>query len=583
MNQDTKRISISLAKDHDRKSIYAIRHQVYAVELGQHDVNEAEKLTDRLDAVNTYIVAKAENRIVGFVSVTPPNKLGYSIDKYFVRKELPFVFDQSLYEIRLLTVIKEWRGSFLAGILMKAAHNFVKSLGGTIIVAIGRLEVLKLYLQVGLKSLGRQVKSGKVTYELLTARVDDLIPYSPQLQKASIYIENRVTWNIEFSIPGKINSCYHGGDFFDAIGEEFETLDLRYEVINADVLDAWFDPAPNVIKALSSSLPWILKTSPPTGNEGMCRMLARSRGVLNSNIVAGAGSSDLIFLGLRHWIKSDSRVLILDPMYGEYAHVLEKVVKCKVDRLTLSRETNYKVQMEELSDCIQRAYDWVILVNPNSPTGQYIPKEELEILLKFAPEKTNFWIDETYLEYVAQAESLEQYSSASKNVIICKSLSKIFALSGARCAYLCGPSHHMDELRLISPPWAVSLPGQIAVCEALRNLDYYHERWAETCKLREELALGLSRLGWEVLPGCANFLLCHLPSDQIEASVFISACRRHGLFLRDVVNMGQCFDNHTLRIAVKDAKTNFKMLSILQKSLSEFTLRSADVPIPGLG
>jgi len=556
-----------------------IRHQVYAVELGQHEKNEAEKLSDSLDAVNTYIVAKVENKIVGFVSVTPPNKLGYSIDKYFIREELPLVFDQGLYEIRLLTVIKEWRGSFLTAILMKVVRDFVKTRGGTAVVAIGRLEVLKMYLQVGLHSLGRQVNSGRVTFELLTARVEDLIPSSLQLQKASKDLENRVNWNIEFSIPGKTNFCYHGGDFFDAVGDEFEALDQRHNVINADVLDAWFDPAPNVIEALSSCLPWILKTSPPAGNEGMCRMLARSRGVQNNNIVAGAGSSDLIFLGLRHWIKSDSRVLILDPMYGEYAHVLEKVVKCKVDRLTLSREKNYKVQMEELSNCILRAYDWVILVNPNSPTGQYIRKEELETLFKSAPEKTMFWIDETYLEYVAEAESLEQYSSVSKKVVICKSLSKIFALSGARCAYLCGPSHLMDELRLISPPWVVSLSGQIAVCEALRNLDYYRERWAETNKLREELALGLSRLGWEVVPGCANFLLCHLPSDQAVASVFISDCRSYGLFIRDVVSMGQCFDNHSLRIAVKDARTNLKILSVLQKVLSGITLRYADVSI----
>jgi len=579
MKQDTNRISIILADDQDRQSIFAIRHQVYAVELGQHEKNEAGKLSDNLDAVNIYIVAKAENKVVGFVSVTPPNKLGYSIDKYFIRSELPVVFDQSLYEIRLLTVIKEWRGSFLAGILMKGARNFVKSRGGTTIVAIGRLEVLKMYLQVGLQSLGRQAKSGKVTYELLTARIDDLIPSSRQLQKASIDLENRVQWNIEFSIPDKINSCYHGGDFFDAIGDEFETLDLRQEVINADVLDAWFDPAPNVIEALSFSLSWILKTSPPTSNEGMCRMLARSRKVLDDNILAGAGSSDLIFLGLRHWIKSDSRVLILDPMYGEYAHVLEKVIKCKVDRLTLQRENNYKVRMEELSNCLQRIYDWVILVNPNSPTGQYIPKEELEILLKSAPEKTNFWIDETYLEYVAHAQSLEQYSSTSKNVVICKSLSKIFALSGARCAYLCGPSHLVNELRLITPPWAVSLSGQIAVCEALRNLAYYHERWIETRLLREGLALGLTRLGWEVVPGCANFLLCHLPSDQPEASALILACRKHGLFLRNVVNMGQCFDNHSIRIAVKDAETNLKMITILRKVLSEFNLGSVDGPI----
>lgn len=283
----------------------------------------------------------------------------------------------------------------------------------------------------------------------------------------------------------------------------------------------------------------------------------------------GAGSSDLIFLGLRHWVRPESRVLILDPMYGEYAHVLEQVIGCQLERLTLLRAKNYTVDMEELAVCLKRGYDWVILVNPNSPTGQYIEKEKLEFILKAAPKITRFWFDETYIEFLDTPRSLEHFAAASTNVVICKSMSKVYALSGMRCAYLCGPAHLMDELQVICPPWAVSLPGQIAACEALRNISYYRERWTETHKLRDELAHGLRKLGWEVVPGCANFLLCHLPADQPEASALIAACHKRKLFMRDVANMGQCFDKRTLRIAVKDATTNLAMLAILEMTLAE--------------
>jgi hypothetical protein len=44
--------------------------------------------------------------------------------------------------------------------------------------------------------------------------------------------------------------CYHGGAFWDAIGDEFDTLERSQKVTNADVLDAWFPPAPGVITAL---------------------------------------------------------------------------------------------------------------------------------------------------------------------------------------------------------------------------------------------------------------------------------------------------------------------------------------------
>jgi histidinol-phosphate/aromatic aminotransferase/cobyric acid decarboxylase-like protein len=127
----------------------------------------------------------------------------------------------------------------------------------------------------------------------------------------------------------------------------------------------------------------------------------------------------------------------------------------------------------------------------------------------------------------------------------------------------------IEELRPLSPPWAVSLPGQIAACEALKSISYYQEKWQETHILREELSLHLQGLGWEVVPSCANFLLCHLPVDQPEVTALVKACRKRNLFLRDVSSMGKCFDQRTLRIAVKDREKNVRMLEIIRAVLSE--------------
>jgi len=566
MESTATKIVLAFADAKDRESIYSIRHQVYASELSQHPENESGRLMDKLDAINCYIVAKIDDEIAGFVAITPPNNVGYSIDKYFSREDLPLVFDEGLYEIRLLTVIDAKRGSHVCAMLVFGALSYIDSLKGKTIVAIGRLEVLDIYLQGGMQSLGRQVQSGKVSYELLSAETRDLRSFL-RLKKLFAHLEKRVDWKLTGVNFLKPVSCYHGGDFFDAIGDEFDSLHKINDVINADVLDAWFDPVPGILKALEKHLAWALKTSPPTGSEGMQRMIATARGVQTKNILPGAGSSDLIFLGLRHWITPASRVLILDPMYGEYAHVLENVIGCQVSRFLLSRENNYAVDLNKLASCLKSDYDWVILVNPNSPTGQYIEKENLRNIIKAVPKTTRFWIDETYIDYVDSAQSLEQSAADSSNVVICKSMSKAYALSGVRSAYLCGPEVLIDELRLISPPWAVSLPGQIVACEALRNSVYYRERWEETHRLRDDLTLGLSGLGWDVVPGHANFLLCHIPLDQPETAVVISGCRKHKLFLRDVANMGHCFDNRTIRIAVKDAKINQAMLEIIKMVL----------------
>ena len=50
--------------------------------------------------------------------------------------------------------------------------------------------------------------------------------------------------------------------------------------------------------------------------------------------------------------------------------------------------------------------DLLILVNPNSPTGLHVPREQLLQLLDGVPRTTRVWIDETYVEYVGAEQSL---------------------------------------------------------------------------------------------------------------------------------------------------------------------------------
>jgi histidinol-phosphate/aromatic aminotransferase/cobyric acid decarboxylase-like protein/GNAT superfamily N-acetyltransferase len=569
MYKERGTIALALATERDREAIYAIRHQVYARELGQHAPNADARLTDALDAVNVYLVARIGGTVAGFVSITPPGDAGYSIDKYFARDDVAVRFDRGLYEVRLLTVSQPHRGAQIAVLLMYAALRYLDSAGATTVVAIGRLDLLGMYTRAGLTPLGLRAKSGSVTYELMAAEVHDLRARASLSRDMLARLERIVDWQLE-GVPFRItDGCYHGGAFFDAIGDEFDTLDTRDRVISADVLDAWFDPAPAVVDKVARYLPFALKTSPPTGCEGMRRAIARARGVPEESILPGAGSSDLIFAGLRQWITPASRVLILDPMYAEYAHVLESVIGARVDRLPLPRARGYDVDVDELAARAARGYDWIVLVNPNSPTGRHVPRAQLERVLSTASSATRWWIDETYVEYAGPGQSLEAYAAASTNVVVCKSMSKVYALSGVRAAYLCGPSRMMEELRPQCPPWSVSLPGQIAACEALQNIAYYQGRWAETHRLREALSASLGRMGWDVVPGCANFLLCHLPATQPEAAALVEACRKHNLFVRDVANMGTGFDTRTLRIAVKDAATNAAMIEVLQEVLAE--------------
>ena len=550
-------VRISLATAEQRRTIYRLRHDVYARELGQHAENARGEIHDALDDGNVYIVATAGDTLAGFVSITSPRQGRYSIDKYLQRDRIPIALDDGTYEVRILTVLPEHRGTSAAFVLMYAAFRWVEAHGGTRIVALGRREVHGLYMQAGLQPLGVNVRSGAVDFVLMTERIDELRRRAERLERLLARLERTTQWDliVPFRRPA---DCFHGGAFFDRIGDDFARLDRRRSIINADVLDAWFPPSPTVLAALDEHLPWLLRTSPPLGAEGLVRTIARRRGVDPACILPGAGSSDLIYLALREWLRPSSRALILEPMYGEYAHVLEKVIGCRVDRLVLSRDEGYDLDPSRL---LAPDYDIVILVNPNSPTGRRVPREALEAAIRRIPDHTLVWIDETYIDYAGRDESLERFAVARENVVVCKSMSKVYALSGARCAYLCAPPHLLERLRSITPPWSVSLPAQVAAVAALQDEAYYAQRYRETAALRAELTAALP---FDVVPGSANFLLCHLGNEMPTAAHVVAWCREQGLFIRDASTMGASLGNRAIRVAVKDRETNGRMVETLR-------------------
>jgi len=79
----------------------------------------------------------------------------------------------------------------------------------------------------------------------------------------------------------------HGGQSFEAIGEDFRTLERGCEVISADVLDAWFDPSPRVIERLQRFLPFLLRTSPPVDARGLVNAIACARGIRAECVLPG--------------------------------------------------------------------------------------------------------------------------------------------------------------------------------------------------------------------------------------------------------------------------------------------------------
>ncbi|MQY08919.1 histidinol-phosphate aminotransferase family protein [Actinomadura macrotermitis] len=563
---------IRVAGPEDREWIFRTRHEVFARELGQHQVNGQGMLSDAMDERNVYLVAEVDGEHAGFVSVTPPWAGRYALEKHLGQGGLDqLAGGEELFEVRLLTVAERFRGSLVAGVLLHAALRWVVAHGGRRVAAMGRAELMEMYRGIGLAGTGRVIRSGAVEFELMTGDTAEMARVSLERYGRILRtVAKRVVWELDTPFLPDEEACYHGGASIGAIGERVDALDGRHAAVPADVLDAWYAPAPGVEKSLMEDPAWLARTSPPADAAGLLAEVCERRGLPAESVALGAGSSDLIFRAMRGWLRPDSRVLLVDPMYGEYAHVVEQVAGCRAERFRLRRDEDWRIDPGRLSRALAEGrYDLAVIVNPNNPTGQVLDTAVLRAVLDGAPRETRFWIDEAYLEYTGQP-SLEGYAALSPNVVVAKTLSKMYALSGLRAGYLAGPPALVREIRRWTPPWAVSLPAQVAAVQALRETEYYAARWAETARLRRDLAAALRELPGapRVLSGYANSVLLTLPEGAPTATRVVRACRGSGVFVRDLTGMSPSFEGRTLRISVRGAEENARVVAALRGALA---------------
>ncbi|MEU7723114.1 histidinol-phosphate aminotransferase family protein [Streptomyces tibetensis] len=577
-------LSLRSATAGDISWIHELRHRVYAEELAQHVPNAEGRLVDGLDGDNVYLVAARGADRVGFVSVTPPWVGRYGLDKYLTRAELPLLDEADVFEVRLLTVEPDARAGAAGPLLMYAALRWIASRGGRLVVAMGRADLLGMYRAAGLRPVGRTVRSGAVDFEVLTGEVSVLSRCAAGRHAATLArLAAGVDWELDMPFAPRPDGCEHGGASFTAVGTDFRTLERRDEVVAADVLDAWFPPAPGARAALAEDVGWVARTSPPTGAEGLLAEVAAVRGLPPGTLVVGAGSSDLIFRAFGRWLTSTSRVLLMDPGYGEYAHVTERVIGCRVDRFRLRRDEGWRIDPVRLSAAVaDGAYDLVVVVNPNNPTGRHVPAAGLREVITAAPARTRWWIDEAYLGYVDPAESLALFAARDPRVVVCTSMSKTYALSGVRAAYLVAEPRTAQELNRWTPPWAVGLPAQLAAVAALRDPAYYAAALRRTHELRRRLAADLSAVdaSVDVEESVANFLTLTLPWGGPSAASLVAECRHHGVYLRDLSPLSPAYEGRTVRVAVRDTGENARIVDAFRAALG--VLRACPRVVPGV-
>src|SRR5262249_46656499 len=149
--------------------------------------------------------------------------------------------------------------------------------------------------------------------------------------------------------------------------------------------------------------------------------------------------------------------------------------------------------------------------NPNTPPGPSLPSDEVKRLQRALPPHTLLVLDAAYAEYVRRNdyESGIELVATCDNVVVCRTFSKIHGLAALRLGWLYGPAHVVAALNRIRGPFNVSQPAIAAGVAAIGDAEHVEISRAHNEKWLPWLATEIGKLGLEVTPSAANFVLIH--------------------------------------------------------------------------
>jgi len=324
--------------------------------------------------------------------------------------------------------------------------------------------------------------------------------------------------------------------------------------------DDWLDFSSNVNPYGPSPRVWDALRDVPIGRHPDPRAtplrdaLAERHDVDARQLIVGNGSIELIYHLAVAYLRANDRVLIVAPTFGEYAASAMMMGARRVEYRTRP-ENDFAIDVDALVAQARALRPRVLFVcNPNNPTGTYLARDDIEKILR-ACESTLVVLDEAFVRFVANAwdaRTLLRYD----NLLILRSLTKDYALTGLRVGYALASVAIIESLEKVQPPWSVNAFAQAATLAALRDEQHLRDSLAALARAKIALVNDLTRLGLRVVPSTTHFFLV-----QVEAAAeFARQLRARKIVVRDGTSWGL---PNFVRIATRTPEENARLVEAI--------------------
>ncbi len=287
-----------------------------------------------------------------------------------------------------------------------------------------------------------------------------------------------------------------------------------------------------------------------------------------SLITVGNGASELI-IALSECLQI-SNVGYFNPSFDEYSARFARHKLQSVNTFNLTHEQ----LLQELIN-LSKSCDYIVLVNPDNPTGRFVnPNEILGVLGELKLNNCTLILDESFVDFselfelgtVLRDQIFQQYS----NLIVIKSISKSYGVAGIRLGVLATSNKEILEgVRKKLPVWNINSFAE----KFLQKITYFQSDYWQSCRklsdAREDFSRELRNSGVRVWDSASNFLMLEM-NNLFDLDGFANYMIGKNFLIKTLTEKPGIPKGNFLRVAVKSEEENREFVQELRKYQSTF-------------
>lgn len=309
----------------------------------------------------------------------------------------------------------------------------------------------------------------------------------------------------------------------------------------------------------------ILLTDYPSGMRVNSLLAAKNFGVNQENILIGNGAAELI-KSLMGYL--EGTVGFIRPTFDEYPNRYSR--KDSVDFIPNNQDYSYTAD-DIMAFFSNKNIKNLILVNPDNPSGNYIPKADVFRLIEWSKEKgIQIVVDESFVDFADEQESsLIDNNTLMQNLhlYVMKSISKSYGVPGLRLGILAsGNTEMIAKMKKDVAIWNINSFAEFYMQIEEKYKADYEEALIKLRMERARFQTELAKIkGVRVIPSQANFVMVELEKGISPKALLKQLLVKHNILIKELTTKTN--GKNYLRLAVRKAEDNNILISAMKAEL----------------